>query len=168
MSTNLKMKEDTLVVIDRMADNDAEPLFQLFTKVLEALPYYNEIAKQSELQKYSAPLLRKAALHEPDSVLTAKVGSELVGFCFTEDDDSLVWLAWFGVHPSFRRQGIGSALLTSLEGRVRKRSHKIWCDCRTENEGSKAALARHGYNILCTVRNHWYGQDFILWEKLVA
>jgi ribosomal protein S18 acetylase RimI-like enzyme len=163
------MKDAASVVVDRMADNDAEPLFRLFAHILEALPYYNETAKKSELQKYSPLLLRQATLREPDSVLTARVGSELVGFCFSEDDDGLVWLAWFGVHPSFRRRGVGSGLLRSLEERVRNgRSHKIWCDCRTENQVSQAALIRQGYSMLCTVPNHWYGQDFILWEKLVA
>ena len=148
---------------------EANELNHLFVRIVEALPYYNDTAKRSEIAKYSAESLRESAEKEPDSVLVARVGEQIVGFCFSESDDGLVWLAWFGVDPSFRNQGVGSQLLTKLEDTVRSgRSHKIWCDCRTENEASKVALARHGYVQLCTVRNHWYGQDFILWEKLVA
>lgn len=162
-------QEKIPLVIAHMEDHDAESLNLLFRRVVEALPYYNQTAKQTELRKYSATLLREAAQTDPGSVLVAKIGPELVGFCLSENDDGLIWLAWFGVHPKFRRQGIGAALLDKLEDVARSaQSHKIWCDCRTENETSKVSLRNNGYVELCTVRNHWYGQDFILWEKLVA
>jgi ribosomal protein S18 acetylase RimI-like enzyme len=152
-----------------MRSGEAEELNHLFAGIVEALPYYNDTAKRSEIAKYSAESLRQLAEKEPDSVLVARVAEQIIGFCFSESDDGLVWLAWFGVAPSFRHQGVGSQLLAKLDETVRNgRSHKIWCDCRTENEASKIALTNHGYVQLCTVRNHWYGQDFILWEKSVA
>jgi len=156
-------------VIERMRLDEAERTAQLFTRVLMPLPYYNETAKTSELQKYLPNSLRAAQLRDPDSVLIARTGHEIVGFCFNNIDDGLIWLSWFGVDPDHRRKGIGSALLRKLEGTAREgRSHKIWCDCRTENEASKYALSKQGYVQLCTCLNHWYGQDFILWEKLVS
>lgn len=152
-----------------MHNDDAEAVSALFNQIIQALPYYNATAKESEIKKYSADLLRSSVGQEPESVLIAKRNGQLAGFCFSENDDGLIWLAWFGVHPSFRRQGVGLALLKRLEDMARqKKSHKIWCDCRTENQASKVALTKQGYVELCTVRNHWYGQDFILWEKLVA
>jgi len=152
-----------------MRSGEAEELNHLFAGIVEALPYYNDTAKRSEIAKYSAESLRQLAEKEPDSVLVARVVEQIIGFCFSESDDGLVWLAWFGVAPAFRHQGVGSQLLAKLDETVRNgRSHKIWCDCRTENEASKIALSNHGYVQLCTVRNHWYGQDFILWEKSVA
>jgi ribosomal protein S18 acetylase RimI-like enzyme len=157
------------VEIGPMADEEAKDLSVMFRQIVKSLSYYNEIAKRSEIAKYSPELLRASASEIPNSVLVARHGRKLVGFCFNKDDDGLVWLAWFGVHPSYRRQGIGIALLHKLEEVARNRgSHKIWCDCRTENEASKTALSNYGYAEICTVRNHWYGQDFILWEKLVA
>jgi len=156
-------------MIDRMEQAEADSLNLLFTQVVSVLPYYNQIAKESELAKYSPDALRTYAMADPDSVLVAKIKSDLVGFCLSRYDDGLIWLSWFGVHPDHRRLGIGSALLDSLETTVRNgRSHKIWCDCRTENEASKTLLNEHAYQRLCTVRNHWYGQDFILWEKLIS
>jgi len=156
-------------VVSRMQPEEAEPVNQLFCEIVEKLPYYNELAKSSEIAKYSVEALRASSSNDPDSVLVAKVGDQVIGFCFSNSDDGLVWLAWFGVHSSFERQGVGSVLLEKLEETVRNgRSHKIWCDCRTENEASKSTLSKHGYLQICTVRNHWYGQDFILWEKLVA
>ena len=155
--------------IGRMRVGEAEELNHLFVRIVEALPYYNNTAKRGEIAKYSPESLRDLAEKDPDAVLVARVDDQIVGFCFSESDDGLVWLAWFGVDPSFRRHGVGVQLLEKLEETVKNgRSHKIWCDCRTENEASKVALTKHGYVQLCTVRNHWYGQDFILWEKLLA
>jgi ribosomal protein S18 acetylase RimI-like enzyme len=155
--------------IGRMRAGEAEELNHLFVRIVEALPYYNNFAKRSEIAKYSPESLRDLAEKELDSVLVARVDDQIVGFCFSESDDGLVWLAWFGVDPLFRRHGVGAQLLEKLEETVRNgRSHKIWCDCRTENEASKVALTKRGYIQLCTVRNHWYGQDFILWEKSLA
>jgi ribosomal protein S18 acetylase RimI-like enzyme len=157
------------VVVDRMRQEEAEPLADLFAQVVKRLPYYNDVAKTSELAKYSADKLRKSMKKDSDSVLVARIADEIVGFCFSHNDDGVVWLSWFGVHPEYRCAGVGSALLKKLEETVRAgRSHKIWCDCRTENQASKEALGKQGYLPLCTVKNHWYGQDFILWEKLVS
>src|SRR6185437_6214526 len=122
------------LTIDRMLPRHAEEVSTLFRSVVTTLPYYNHVAKQSELAKYTPDLLRRSIDTEPDSVLVAQTNAEIIGFCLSRSDDGLIWLAWFGVHPAHRRKGIGSALLGKLEETVRNgRSHKIWCDCRTEN-----------------------------------
>lgn len=163
MSTNVNF----LPTICRMEYGEAEQLSAVFALVVKGLPYYNEAAVRSELNKYSPSMLCSSISHDPDSVLVAKERGEILGFCLSHYDDGLIWLAWFGVHPSHRRKGIGSALLQKLENTVGERhAHKIWCDSRTENEASELVLTNQGYRQLCTVRNHWYGQDFILWEKL--
>jgi RimJ/RimL family protein N-acetyltransferase len=149
-------------------DKDAEDLAILFRHVVDALPYYNEAAKRSEMAKYSALLLKASLLEDPDSVLVASIRNKLVGFCLSSYDDDLVWLNWFGVHPSYRREGVATSLLHALEASRMGKTHKIWCDCRTENEASKNILVQHQYQQLCTLSNHWYNQDYILWEKLVA
>ena len=64
--------------------------------------------------------------------------------------------------------GIGRSLLEKLELRAKElSSHKIWCDSRTENHASAALLRRQGYAQICTLRRHWYAQDFFIWEKYV-
>ena len=100
-----------------------------------------------------------------DSVLVATVNTQIVGFCFSNIDDGLIWLSWFGVRPEYRRHGIGTALLNALDARAKRAgAHKVWCDCRTDNVASRATLADSGYREICTLVNHWYGQDFLLWE----
>lgn len=157
------------VVVVRMEPYAAEAVSALFRLVLKGLPYYNDRAKRGELSKYNAERLNASVLNDPDSVLIAKSGDQALGFCLNNYDDDLIWLAWFGVHPMHRRRGVASLLLCKLEETARRRNcHKIWCDSRTENLPSRSILTLQGYHEICTVTSHWYGQDFILWEKSLS
>lgn len=156
------------VLVTPMEPHSAEAISALFGRVMADLLFYNERAKRGELRRHSAKWLRASVLNDPYSVLIAKSGDQAVGFCLNNYDDELIWLAWFAVHPMHRRAGIASLLLCRLEETARRRKcHKIWCDSRTENIPSRNILTRQGYREICTLRNHWYGQDFILWEKLL-
>src|SRR3954467_5463938 len=85
--------------VSALDSSDAEALSVLFEGILRALPYYNERAQAAELAKYSTAGLLKLIKHDPQSVLVAKVESDLVGYCISSHDDSLIWMAWIAVHP---------------------------------------------------------------------
>jgi ribosomal protein S18 acetylase RimI-like enzyme len=158
----------TLVMIESMAPGEADAVSRLFSQVVAELPYYNVEAKDSETKQHSPAALRHSVAEDPYSVMVAKADG-IVGFCISRYDDGLIWLAWFGVHPLHRHRGIASALLDRLEHTLPERnSHKIWCDSRTNNEPSIKLLSSRCYEQICTVRNHWYGLDFILWEKIIG
>jgi ribosomal protein S18 acetylase RimI-like enzyme len=151
-----------------MPEHEADEVSALFRSVLSALPYYNSTAKRGELAKYTPDSLRRMIITDPEAVLLAKSAGQLAGFCFSNADDQIVWLSWFGVHPECRRAGIGTALLERLEVRARNLpTHKIWCDSRTDNAPSARLLRHSGYSQACTLERHWYGQDFFIWEKFV-
>lgn len=157
-----------MVQVERLLPADAAAVSALMRDVIAFLQYYNDLAKASEIEKYSAAALVSACTEDPDSVLLARAYGRISGFCVSHYDDGLLWLAWIGVHPEARRSGLATELLTALESTARQRKcHKIWCDCRTNNEASKALLSRNGYSQIALLPNHWYGQDFILWHKLV-
>ena len=152
-----------------MRTDEAAEVCDLFRQVLLPLAYYNEQAKACELAKYTPDNLHKAIASDEEAVLVAEEGSRIAGYCISERNDGLIWLAWFGVAPDFRGKGVGTALLEALDQRTaRSGSHKVWCDCRTSNTESKTVLLAHGFLPLCTARNHWHGQDFILWEKFIG
>jgi ribosomal protein S18 acetylase RimI-like enzyme len=155
--------------VTAMKAPEADAVADLFQTILFALPYYNEKARSGELAKYSSSMLIGLIKTDPQAVLVAHSGHDPVGFCFSEIDDGLIWLAWLGVHPSYRRRGIGRELVQQLESRARfAPAHKIWCDCRTNNDSSIASLTANGFQTIGTVQRHWHGQDYILWEKYVS
>lgn len=143
-------------------------LSELIAEVIKAIPYYNDLAKQGEVQKFTSFSLQQKIEEDPYSVIVARVNNQLAGFCLSRFDDYTIWLEWFGVLPEFRGKGIANLLLDGLKETAKpRRCHKIWCDCRTENKASIHILTAHGLRQLATINNHWYGQDFILWEKFV-
>jgi ribosomal protein S18 acetylase RimI-like enzyme len=103
-----------------------------------------------------------------DSVLLACCGKETIAFCLNKYDDGVIWLSWFGVAENWRGNGVGAMLLKELEKTVAVRDcHKIWCDTRVSNRISQRVLQKAGYERICKLKRHWYGQDFYLWQKFI-
>lgn len=148
--------------------SESRKVNKLFMHILGTLDYYNEIAKETESSKYTPELLATKIRDDEYSVAVALDGDKIIGFCFSRKDDFTIWIEWFAVSEDYRRKGIGTSFLRFLESTAKQRSaHKLWCDCRTNNEKSANALISYGFKKIGTVENHWYGQDFYLWHKLV-
>lgn len=150
-----------------VAAHEFDALARLMRETIAPLVYYNERAIAAELSKYTAEKLRTMAGEDPRAILVARDGDGLSGFCISRFDDGTVWLAWFGTAVRARGRGVGSALLGALAGTLPSRNaHKIWCDSRVDNVESKSVLERAGYRRITTLVNHWFGQDYYLWEWL--
>jgi len=147
---------------------DLPRVVSLFLEVLRLIPYYNELTKRDEPRKYTLEKLRTRLRDDSYSISVAEDDTGLLGFAFTRFDDYVIWIEWFGVSPRSRRRGVGSAILQELVRTApMRKAHKVWCDSRTTNEPVKATFHKNGFREVATLRNHWYGQDFILWERLV-
>ena len=156
------------VLVSPMLITEAARTAELVREVITPLEYYSAEARASEVSKYTPEKLKELVREDPLSVILARSGSNLAGFCISRFDDGIIWLAWFGVHEEWRRLSVGELLLSALDDAANARGcHKIWCDTRTDNEKSQRALRRAGYSLICSVSRHWYAQDFYLWEKFV-
>jgi len=151
--------------IGPVADHEVDALAALMRATIEPLTYYNDRAIRAELEKYGAASLRALAAGDPQAILVARDDVGLAGFCVSRFDDGTIWLSWFGTAARARGRGVGSALLAALAKTLPSRdAHKIWCDSRVDNVESKSALERAGFRRITTLTNHWYGQDYFLWE----
>ncbi|MDE2857901.1 MAG: GNAT family N-acetyltransferase [Chloroflexota bacterium] len=71
----------------------------------------------------------------PDNLPVAVIDGRVVGFilCLARQvpyflqgmDEAEAWITAFGVHPDYRRQGVGSALFESIIGKLRGEQRKI-------------------------------------------
>jgi ribosomal protein S18 acetylase RimI-like enzyme len=154
-----------MVTVGRVAKDEIDAVAALMRGVIEPLAYYNERAIAAELTKYSADQLRGLDEGDPQAILVARDGEDVLGFCVSRFDDGTVWLSWFGVDASARGRGAGAALIGALKATLPSRNaHKIWCDSRTDNVESASVLERAGFRRITTLENHWYNQDYFLWE----
>jgi ribosomal protein S18 acetylase RimI-like enzyme len=153
------------VVIEPVEEHEIDALVTLMRDTIEPLAYYNERAIHAELSNYTAENLRALVAGDPHAVLVARDSTGLTGFCVSRFDNGTVWLSWFGTAARARGRGIGASLLAALASTLPLRNaHKIWCDSRTDNKKSRSVLERAGYKRITTLVNHWYGQDYFLWE----
>jgi ribosomal protein S18 acetylase RimI-like enzyme len=146
---------------------DLEEVSRLFELVVTSLDYYNLLAKEAEIKKNNASRLSERLAADPFSILVALDDDEnIIGFSFSHFNDYTVYLDWFGVEPTLRRNGVGKSLLENTFEASRKRgAHKIWCDSRSTNEPSKNLLRKVGFREIVEVKDHWYRQDFVFWQR---
>ncbi|MEJ8838287.1 GNAT family N-acetyltransferase [Ramlibacter sp. AN1133] len=108
------------------------------------------------------------AIRDPDTnVAVAGPPDALAGFgimIYREEDAHLVL---FAVHPSRRRQGIGSALLGWLEDVARTAGcRRIRVEARRDNVAGRNFYSEHGYHEQAIERNRYHaGVDGVRLEK---
>jgi ribosomal protein S18 acetylase RimI-like enzyme len=91
------VREDNIVEIKRLAK---ECLFDLTG------------SSEQEWLNILASKIDWELAHYPDTSLVAYQNDRLVGFSFTEYAKEDAFIVFVAVHPSFRRRGIGKALVT--------------------------------------------------------
>jgi ribosomal protein S18 acetylase RimI-like enzyme len=152
--------------IGPIAEHEIDALAALMRETIEPLTYYNDRAISAELTKYTSSTLRALVADDPHALIVARDETGLIGFCASRFDDGTIWLSWFGTAHRARGRGVGASLLAALTDTLPARhAHKIWCDSRTDNKESKSVLESAGYRRITTLVNHWYGQDYFLWES---
>lgn len=156
------------IQVRRMRVDEAVPASRLMRQVIRSMPVCNDRERYGEAAKYTARMVRSIVRHDPDAVLVAIGDGRIVGFCVSRRDDGLLLLEWYGVHPAWRNHGIGMRLLERVVSTAARRGcHKLWCDSNAGNKASHSLLCGLGFQPFATVKNHWYGEDFILWERPV-
>jgi ribosomal protein S18 acetylase RimI-like enzyme len=80
--------------------------------------------------------------------LVATAGSELVGTAMAGYDGHRGWVHYLAVHPDHRRQGIGTALMRSIEERLtRMGCPKLNLQVRATNQVVLPFYKRLGYSV---------------------
>jgi ribosomal protein S18 acetylase RimI-like enzyme len=158
MDLSLAIRYATPKEVDTVAD--------VFRRVVQPLDIYCEKSRAGAIDRHTPNNLSKCISADPTAVAMAYIDSRPVGFAITEDQHGPIWIDWFGVLPDNRGHGIGESLISFLiADRRARRATRLWCDTRTNNKPSIALFEKLQFSRLCELRNHWYGQDYYLWER---
>ncbi|MGD0965369.1 MAG: GNAT family N-acetyltransferase [Candidatus Acidiferrales bacterium] len=87
--------------------------------------------------------------------VVAEAESRVVGFCLAAGEEGLGYVITMDVLAAYRRRGIASALLESVEQRLAARQVSVvWLETATDNDAAIAFWQRHGY------RKHGVRKDY--------
>ena len=109
---------------------------------------------------WDARRVAHSVVQRDTNVAVAIVRKEMAGFGIMRYHDSDAHLMLFAVRPSYRRKGVGAALLDWLESTaVTAGVELIWLEARATNAEALAFYRARGYRLLDTMRRYYSGVE---------
>ena len=146
--------------------SDIKQSLHLIQKIIDKTFYYSKLARKKEVERFSPAIVQKELKDKSSLFLVAKDKRKIIGVLNGYYEAGMFWIDWIVVDFKFRRNKIAESLVNYLEKKLKKEKiHKIWCDCRTVNKESIALLKKLEFKRIIKIKEHWYKQDFYLWQK---
>ena len=156
------------IEVRRATMADVKILVPFAKKEILRASHYNIAARQAYSLEVSAAYMRGIVEGAGFAVL-ALVGAEPVGCLwasFDSADRAVMTFEWILVDRHYRKQGIAKRMQNFAERlAVSQGVRKIWGDSRASNYQAIVLEANFGARTIGKLKKHWFGQDYILWEK---
>jgi ribosomal protein S18 acetylase RimI-like enzyme len=157
------------MLIRQAVEDDATALKALLDRLVMAAELYVEGSRRADIDRFTREALVHLIARDAPMMPVAEDDAGLVGFCLASDQHGPVWIDWIAVAPEVRGQGVAGALLAKLADTARGRgAARLWCDSLAVNAAAIAMLERSGFIRIAQLPNHWWGQDYLLWERPLA
>lgn len=148
---------------------DTAALKALFDRLVMGTELYVAGSRQADIDRFTLEALEQLIARDAQMVLIVEDGGRPAGFCLATDQHGPIWIDWIAVAPEIRGRGVARALLSTLIETARNRgAGRVWCDCLAINAGAIAMLEAAGFTRIAHLANHWWGQDYLLWERPLA
>ena len=156
------------IKVRRATKADLKILVPFAKKEILKASHYNSTARQAYSSQVSAAYMRGVVGGAGFAILALK-GAEPVGCLWTtfdSSDRSVMMFEWILVNRHYKKQGIAKRMHNLAEKlAVSQGVRKIWGDSRASNYQAVALEAYFGVRTIGKLKKHWFGQDYILWEK---
>lgn len=149
----------------RATTEQAPLLRELFCEVINSMEFYNHMFRNYELGLYTEQRFSETISEDADAIWLAYLDDIPVGLSVVQPDCDLWWFSWIGVTRAGRGHRLGYLLTANILECARLRGiQKISCATRSENSRSISILRELGFEKVCDLDNHWFGQDYLLWQ----
>lgn len=149
--------------------DDLPRVREILETVIGNLSIYPEAARQRSLSGYTLPKLRQIVTAMPNVIFVALDGGRIEGVGIAYLDRGTYFVDWICVDPTARNRWIGPRLYHfALATGRRLGAPKTWGAVIAENRSVLRYMPIIGGRVLATLRNHWYGLDWVYWEHVYA
>ena len=135
--------------------------------VIEESPHYNDLFKAHEKGRLTKQHLRALQAQDPNHVIVLTVDGQAGGGLISGPEFGAIFRYWSWIFPSHRKTRLGlHGMRVFDEVWDNGKFHKAFTYVRPENEVALALLGRYGYEQTCILRQHIFGQDYAVMEKM--
>jgi RimJ/RimL family protein N-acetyltransferase len=144
---------------------EIEAVHRMVTDAVETSPYYNDEFKAYEGARLTATYLAELLRTDPRHVMTIRENGELAGFILSGPEFGILWQYWSYLDPKHRSGTLAMRVMRNYQSVWQNdRFHKILTYSRPENKVSIALMERYGYKRVAELKQHLFGQDYLLYE----
>lgn len=154
--------------------NDLERASSLSTTIMLNLwdehlrDYYPKRALRHDLVFHSRESYARILEDSHSFCFVAELGKDLVGVVVGRVDGGVASIRWIGVHPSWRKRGIGRRLLTRAVEHCKKLGcHKVTLYTLPTIIPAMNLYLKSGFVPEAYLRKHWWGVDYVVMSKWV-
>ena len=134
--------------------------------VIDESPHYNAEFKAWEKSRLTKSYLRTLQRHDPNHVMALVTDGKVGGALVSGPEFGAVFRYWSWIFPAHRKTRLGMHGMRAFDAHFDNgRFHKAYTYVRPENEVALALLRRYGYEQTALLRQHIFGQDYVVMEK---
>ncbi len=145
--------------------NELDLVHGWLMQAIDESPYYNATFKAHERARMSRTFVQRLHETEPSHIMCILSEGSPAGFMISSPEYGALWLHWSYVLPEKRRGSLAmSAMRSFIAWWDNGRFHKISTFTKHGNDAAKAVMERYGFALTCTLENHMFGEDYLLYE----
>lgn len=151
-----------------LKEADIQRTHDLYCEILEELHSDDAWALRSYKNAYNMHRMQEVTSDPNGSYWSVKANDDVVGFGFGRAAGGVGFINWIGVKHEYRKRGVGSAILKSMEDDFAIRGcHKLELYTYQDNMPLLGFYEKRGYDKVARLSNHYYNLDIIYMTKAV-
>ena len=145
---------------------DIDMIHRELMAVIDESPHYNALFKAHEKARLTKQHLRALQAHDPNHILILTADGQPGGGLISGPEFGAIFRYWSWIFPSHRQTRLGLHGMRVFDAVWDNgKFHKAFTFVRPENEVDLALLRRYGYEQSGLLKQHIFGQDYVVMEK---